>query len=204
MINRKKSVIAGRRLHDHDEDSLCLRRVGCQGLRRPNRVVPGEVGVFAGILVPDECEAAARPELQAIIDKYKPQTGKLHIADLTPEQQGALRQDVYAAIRKLSLPCFWYAIHVEGLHTWHLAQIKMREETKQAALTVQPTPRVKLGSVRDAPPSMHEELFAGLYGHLVAFLEERAARKCPSRFGPIRSTLPSSKTFRVCETAFEQ
>jgi hypothetical protein len=169
---------------------------GAKGYADQTESFPGEVGVFAGILVPDECEAAARPELQAIIDKYKPQTGKLHIADLTPERQGALRQDVYAAIRKLSLPCFWYAIHVEGLHTWHLAQIKMREETKEAALTAQPTPRVKLGSVRDAPPSMHEELFAGLYGHLVAFLEERGRKKVSIEVRTDQIDTPIVKNFQ--------
>ena len=83
-----------------------------------------EVGVFAGILVPQECEATARPECQAIYDRYKPTTGKLHIAELPPDQQEALRQDVYAAIRKLNLPCFWYAIHVDGLNDWYLRQKK--------------------------------------------------------------------------------
>jgi hypothetical protein len=56
----------------------------------------------------------ARPEFQAIYDRYKPPTGKLHIADLLPDRQEALRQEVYAAIRKVNLPCFWYAIHVDG------------------------------------------------------------------------------------------
>jgi hypothetical protein len=139
---------------------------------------PGEVGVFAGILVPQEIDATARPEFQAIYDQYKPATGKLHIAELCPDQQEALRQDVYAAIRKLNLPCFWYAIHVDGLNNWHLTQKKFLDDARQAASAArQPPPRVKRNSPRDNPTSMHEELFAGLYAHLIAFLEERERKE---------------------------
>lgn len=148
--------------------------LGAKGLANQVEAYPGEVGVFAGILVPQELEATAQPEFQAVYDRYKPTTGKLHIADLPPEQQEALRRDVYAAIRKLNLPCFWYAIHVDGLHNWYLTQKKILEEVKQAAKAAgQQAPRVKRNSPRDNPASMHEELFAGLYAHLIAFLVER-------------------------------
>jgi len=147
---------------------------GAKGYADQVESYPGEVGVFAGILVPQEIEATAQPEFQAIYDLYKPATGKLHIAELPPEKQEALRQDVYAAIRKLKLPCFWYAIHVDGLNDWHLTQKNLREDAKQAtAAARQQPPRVKRNSPRDNPASMHEELFAGLYAHLIAFLEER-------------------------------
>jgi hypothetical protein len=147
---------------------------GAKGYADQVESYAGEVGVFAGILVPQEREETARPEFQVIYDRYKPATGKLHIADLPPDRQEALRQDVYAAIRKLNLPCFWYAIHVDGLNDWYLTQKKNLEAAKQAALAAgQQPPRVKRNSPRDKPASMHEELFAGLYAHLLAFLEER-------------------------------
>ncbi|MBW8635577.1 hypothetical protein K1W69_00135 [Hoeflea sp. WL0058] len=150
---------------------------GAKGYADQAESFPGEVGVFAGVLVPEECEGVARQEFQAILDKYAPKSGKLHIADLPEGQQEGLRRDVYAAIRKLNLPCFWYAIHVEGLRTWHEMQRKIIEEARMSASLHRPEPRVKQGSVRDKPPSMHEELFAGLYSHIIAFLEERSRKK---------------------------
>ncbi|PKR48445.1 hypothetical protein [Thalassospira marina] len=170
---------------------------GAKGYADQTESFPGEVGVFAGILVPEECEAVARPEFQAIVDKYKPQVGKLHIADLTPEQQEALREDMYGAIRKLKLPCFWYAIHVEGLHEWHSTQSALLNNAKQTALTAKPVPRVKLGSDRATLPSMHEELFAGLYGHLIAFLEERNRKKVAVEVRTDQIDTPIVKNFEA-------
>lgn len=146
---------------------------GAKGYADQAEAYPGEVGVFAGILVPEECEAAVRQDFQVILDKFKPQTGKLHIADLSPDQQDVLRRDVYAAIRKFNLPCFWYAIHVEGLRDKYLTQQRILGVAKKTALTAASEPRIKRGSPRNIPPSMHEELFSGLYSHLIAFLEER-------------------------------
>jgi len=94
--------------------------------------------------------------------------GKLHIADLTPAQQEALRQDVYEAIRNSGLPCFWYAIHVAGFHNWH----KIEEQLKQDARAATANSSVKRGSPRSDPSSLHAALFNGLYGHLIAFLKE--------------------------------
>jgi hypothetical protein len=55
-----------------------------------------------------------------------------------------------------------------------LTQKKILEDARQAAGAArQQPPRVKRNSPRDNPASMHEELFAGLYAHLIAFLEER-------------------------------
>jgi hypothetical protein len=67
--------------------------------------------VFAGIMVSDSHLAAVEADFKAIYDKYKPAVGKLHIAELSPTAQDALRQDIYAAVRKHRLPCFWYALH---------------------------------------------------------------------------------------------
>lgn len=146
---------------------------GAKGYANQVESYPGEVGVFAGILVPHEVDATSRPEFNAIYERHKPTSGKLHIADLPPDQQESLRQEVYAVIRKLRLPCFWYAIHVDGLNNWYLSQKKALEAKDTALAAKQHPPRVKRNSLRDNPASMHEELFAGLYAYLIAFLEER-------------------------------
>ena len=146
---------------------------GAKGYADKQETYPGEIGVFAGILVPQEIDAVAQPEFQTIYNRYKPSTGKLHITDLSPDQQEGLRQDVYSAIRKLKLPCFWYAVHVEGFNNSYLKDKRHVEERKQAALEARLEPRIKLSKPGDKIPLMHEELFEGLYGRLIAFLEER-------------------------------
>ncbi len=148
---------------------------GAKGYADQDEAYPGEVGVFAGILIPDECLERATPTFQEIYDRYKPATGKLHIADLPDDLKEALRQDVYKAIRDFQFPCFWYAIHVAGLHNWHKSCELHVENAKQKLRETNgnKTPRVKGGSPRPNPASLHVELFSGLYGHLIAFLEER-------------------------------
>ena len=146
---------------------------GAKGSANRQETYPGEIGVFAGFLVPREIDTDARPEFQTIYNRYKPPTGKLHLAVLLPDQQEGLRQDVYAAIRKLNLPCFWYAIHVEGFSHWHLIEKENLEDSKRAALEARPKPRFKPNNPGLKVPSMHQALFEGLYERLIAFLEER-------------------------------
>ncbi len=152
---------------------LACDESGAKGYANLREQYDGEVGVFAGILISQEIEAKARPEFQKIYNRYKPTTGKLHIADLPPDQQQALRQDVHTAIRRLNLPCFWYAIHVEGFHAWYLKEKELLEHARQEALKADSQQRIRRGSPRDEPRSLHEALFVGLYGHLIAFLEEK-------------------------------
>lgn len=148
---------------------------GSKGYAARHETIPGEVGVFAGILVPHSSLSNVQPVFDAIAQKYTPSTGKLHITELSAEKQEALRQDVYNAIRTSGLPCFWYAIHVEGLHQHHVTiqAISQQASAAQKAGRAGVQPRIKSGSPREEPASMHVELFAGLYGHVVAFLLER-------------------------------
>ena len=127
----------------------------------------------ASLLIPQEVEAKSGPVFRNICDRFRETGKKLHIADLSPPQQENLRQDMFAAIRQFNLPCFWYAIHVEGLHDWYQTQEMLFANARQASSDADPQTRYKSGSPRENRLSMHEELFAGLYSHLIAFLEER-------------------------------
>ena len=148
---------------------------GAKGYADQDETYPGETGVFAGIMVPEEYLAAAKPAFDQIAARYTPASGKLHIADLAPTQQEALRNELFAAIKNTKLPCFWYAIHVAGLHSHHQTFtniIKQQGEALRAARDCAEL-RIKRGSPREKAASMHVELFSGLYSHLVAFLLER-------------------------------
>jgi hypothetical protein len=141
---------------------------GAKGFADNDERLPGEVGVFAGILMPQEYVAQRLPPFQAVVQKYARQDGKLHIAELNPTEKEALRNDMYEAIRKSELPCFWYAIHVAGLHSWYRRSEDVHSQARKARRS-----QVKMGSARSNPASLHNELFSGLYSHLIAFCEER-------------------------------
>jgi hypothetical protein len=148
---------------------------GAKGYADQDESFPGEVGVFAGILIPNEPLEEISKSFQKIYDQYKPEKGKLHIADLPNNLKESLRQDVYKAIRYFQLPCFWYAIHVAGLHDWYKSERSRIEDTKRNMLEARDgkASRIKPNAPRDNPESMHIKLFLGLYAHLIAFLEER-------------------------------
>lgn len=152
---------------------------GAKGYGDQQESYPGEVGVFAGILVPEEMLGSVAPQFDAIAAKYKPASGKLHIADLPDGHKESLRQEVYEAVGQTVSPCFWYAIHVAGLHAEHKRVIELQQKVLEQAREARggEPPRVKGGSRREEPASMHVELFAGLYAHLVAFLLERGRQE---------------------------
>ncbi|MFY1975843.1 hypothetical protein ACOTCQ_31720, partial [Achromobacter dolens] len=151
---------------------------GAKGYANQDEAFAGEIGVFAGIMVPEECLATVKQAFDQIASRYTPASGKLHIAELPREQQETIRNELFAAIRDMNLPCFWYAIHVAGLHTHHQSETNlltgMREEFRTARGGAEP--RIKSGSPREEAMSMHVELFSGLYAHVVAFLLERKLR----------------------------
>lgn len=148
---------------------------GAKGYANQDEAYPGEIGVFAAIMVPEEYLATVKPAFDQIAARYTPASGKLHIADLPSEQQEALRNELFSEIKNTNLPCFWYAIHVAGLYAHHQTIINMLKQQSEALRVARggAEPRIKRGSPREEPASMHVELFAGLYSHLVAFLLDR-------------------------------
>ena len=149
---------------------------GAKGYADQIESYPGEIGVYAGMLVKQEDDTKIRPVFQDIVNRYKTDTGKLHIAELEPDRQENLRKEVFAAVLELNLPCFWYAIHVQGLHDWYMKGKKLRNISEVARETSRQT-RIKPSNIHEQPLSMHKELFQGLYGHLIAFLEEQGIRE---------------------------
>ncbi len=55
---------------------------GAKGYADQDERYPGEVGVFAGILMPEDDVCQKLFPFQNLIAKYTPPSGKLHIADL--------------------------------------------------------------------------------------------------------------------------
>jgi hypothetical protein len=147
---------------------LACDESGAKGYADRDEQVRGEVGVFAGIMVPGELLATAQAQFDAIAARYQTPPGKVHITDLTPAQQAQLRQEMFDLIIQLRAPCFFEAIHVAGFHVLfrryagliNLARLQHRS-------------RIKLSLRGPTPDSLHVALFFGLYSKLLAFCMER-------------------------------
>jgi hypothetical protein len=92
---------------------------GSKGYADRDEAWPGEVGVFAGILVPADALNAIAPCFDAVVRRFATNEGKLHVTDLPPEKQEALRSEMFNLIKAHKLPCFYEAIHVAGFHQAH-------------------------------------------------------------------------------------
>jgi len=175
---------------------LACDESGAKGYADRDEQFPGELGLFAGLLVPDEALSRAESALEAAIAPYRGGDGKLHITDLTPQQQNGLRTGIFQAIVDLKLPCFWYAIHVAGFHAFHRDMQNIAEQAREELKAANPNPRIKRGSPRANPESLHAALFTGLYGHIVAFIEERKPGPIEIEVRTDRVDAPIAQLFR--------
>ncbi|WP_010161903.1 hypothetical protein [Sphingomonas sp. PAMC 26617] len=167
---------------------------GAKGYADQDEQYPGQVGVFAGLLVPESVLAQTETALEAAIAPNRGTDGKLHITGLQAAAQAALRHDLYDAIRRCQLPCFWYAIHVAGFHAHHNWMVGLLDDAAEQARTL--GNGVKTGSSREKPDSLHVELFRALYGHMVAFIEERSPGEVEIEARTDRVDTPIAKSFR--------
>lgn len=147
---------------------LACDESGSKGYADRDEQTIAEVGVFVGILVPGELLASAQAQFDVIAQKYQTTQGKVHITDLTPVQQGALRKEIFDLIENLQLPCLFEATHVAGFHCYHQSVEAMAELT----ISQRRSP-VKQSTNGPKPESLHEALFFGLYSKLLAFCLER-------------------------------
>jgi len=168
---------------------------GAKGYADQVEQYPGQVGVFAGLLVPEAMLAPTERALEAAIAPHRTGDGKLHITDLTPADQSALRTGIFDVVRTLELPCFWYAIHVEGFNAHHLRMAKLLADSVSQAQALGSS--VKSGAPREKPDLLHVELFRALYGHMVAFIEERAPGEVEIEARTDRVDTPIAKSFRA-------
>lgn len=174
---------------------LACDESGAKGYADQDEQYAGEVGLLAGLLVPDPVLQKTEIALEAAIAPQRGIDGKLHIADLPPPSQAALRQGIFDVIRAERLLCFWYAIHVAGFHAHHKwTQAFLNDAIADASAL---SNRVKRGSPRENPGSLHGELFRGLYGHIVAFIEERSPGEVEIEVRTDRVDKPIAKLFRL-------
>jgi hypothetical protein len=185
--------------HPHDRRAafyparcLACDESGAKGYADRDEQVRGEVGVFAGIMVPGELLTNAQAQFDAIAAPFQTSPGKVHITDLSPAQQTQLRKEMFELITQLRLPCFFEAIHVAGFHTFFRRYERLIKQARE-----QRRSRIKLSLRGPQPDSLHVALFFGLYSKLLAFCLERGKQELHIEVRTDQVDAPIFKEFRA-------
>lgn len=167
------------RIHGHDvEDWLKSERIvkrrhasvvrmiidesGAKGYSDKRESEPGELGVMVGYLVPESYAAEVKVELDRIRNAYISH-GKIHITDLTPKEQQALRDKIIRYFKAKQIPWVYESTYVEGFYknAESVAAICTRAKAERRS-------PIKLSS-HEKKDLLHSELFLGTFGKSVAF-----------------------------------
>lgn len=132
---------------------------------------PGEIGVYAGLLMDPPMAVRAAPKFQEIADRFKDRAAKLHIADLNAEDQVELRQAIFSLLLDLNIPCFWSAIHKQGFYDLYETQRTTILEALNRVADHRGKPRTK--RLRGEAEVLLDTLFQSFAGRVIAFCAER-------------------------------
>jgi hypothetical protein len=143
-------------------------------------------------MVPGELLPRAQSDFDAIADRYQANSGKVHITDLIPAQQEQLRQEMFALITRLHLPCFFEAIHVAGFHQFYRRYERLINQARE-----QRRSPIKLSLHGPMPDSLHVALFFGLYSKLLAFCLERDKQELDVEIRTDQVDAPIFKEFQA-------
>jgi hypothetical protein len=128
---------------------------GAKGHADKEEIFDGESGNVAGFVIREDALDQNKHELLNILRPFA-HDGKMHITDLDPTQQSALREDVFCWLLRNACPCFYDAQYVRGFGN---AGRHLRELIELARDSS--SPRFRHGNNLPAPESLHRELFQG-------------------------------------------
>lgn len=147
---------------------------GAKGYSDNTEMAPGEFGLVAGYFIPLEYLSIVQTELNAIRTKYF-SMGKIHITDLNPEAQQALREEIFTYFRKRNIFWAYEAIYVEGFHQHekHVSELtNQARSTNRSNIRMSNNTRLEL---------LHVELFQGAFGKGMAFCIDKVGFNCEIR-----------------------
>lgn len=148
-----------------------LDESGAKGYSNNQESHAGEFGVMAGYLVPSGMLDTLRTRLEAIRDQFAT-NGKLHITDLAPPRQNALRQATYDCLQQAKLRWVYEAIYVQGYYKQNAAINAM---TQQAHAARRSTVKTSWRAHREI---LYASLFTGVFGKALAYCVDKVARPC--------------------------
>lgn len=128
---------------------LVIDESGAKGYSRQQESTIGEIGVMAGYLYTEsEIEQISRMFQQVTSNIKGLKNQKLHIAELSSEQQEDLRNGIFDLIKMSRLQWFYTAIYSQGFHESEFCDNRGTEDSKR---------------------SLHNELFAYMLGKAANF-----------------------------------
>ncbi len=136
---------------------------GSKGFADNEERFEGEYGVFAGYFLTDKNYENLKNKYKTIYEKYVIVGQKLHITDLTPENQENLRKEVFECLQNENISCVYEAISVKGYNRQfvNLTDIK-NKQTEELADKLTFSKNVE-------KDRLHSELFQGLFGKAIAY-----------------------------------
>jgi len=135
---------------------------GAKGYSDNREQHEGELGVLAGILLPEEQVPTVESDLESIAGNYL-SDGKLHITDLESKDQESLRGEIFDYLLSIRAPWTYEAIYVEGLHDHSQLVASMVNQAKENRRS-----KIKI-SGNEKYDLLHTEMFVGAFGKGVAF-----------------------------------
>ena len=144
-----------------DKIFLVIDESGAKGYSDKSENYRGEIGVMAGFLVPEKYIESVREGFGTIKNNYFTE-GKLHITDLSSEDQNSLRQNIFEYIISRNIICVFEAIHSEGFFQYFEFVKGMHEKAKQ-----QRRSNIKISN-NEKKELLHEQLFQGAFSKAVS------------------------------------
>ena len=140
---------------------------GAKGYSTNTENEPGDLGVMAGYLIPKNCLSLVKSELDIIRSNFT-EEGKIHITDLSPRQQGELRNIIFNYFIQRKIHWVYEAIYVQGY--FENAE-SLNQLAKKAYDSRRSNIKIEWKEIKD---SLHSELFQGAFGKALAFCIDQA------------------------------
>jgi hypothetical protein len=137
---------------------------GAKGYAEKPEQISGEIGVFAGFFIPRSLIKPVSSIFRDALSHFRSEGRKMHIAEVAPEQRGTLQQAVFDLFLTYRIPCFYEAIHSEGIHAIHQTQVEAVEKVLASKRSNANKSRRRIRG-----RLLHAELFQALYGKILAF-----------------------------------
>jgi len=135
---------------------------GAKGYSDNREQHEGELGVVAGILIPEEHLPTVETSLETIAAKYLSE-GKLHITDLESKDQESIREEIFDYLLSVGARWTYQAMYVEGLYDHaHLVKdmVRQAKDSRRSEIKISDNEKHDL---------LHTEMFVGAFGKGVAF-----------------------------------
>lgn len=145
---------------------LIIDESGAKGYSDNQEQELGELGLILGYLIPESHIQKVKEELNDIRNKYISQS-KLHITDLTSEEQNNLRNDIFYYFQNRQIYFVYEAIHVQGFFNNQQSLLNLINQAKENS-----NPNISFSN-HEKKELLHKQLFQGLVGKAIGMCIDR-------------------------------